>query len=132
MRWHRLALLLALAGCTGDPACTLIGCVSELTVRLPAGTTAGTACVEGVCTSLVEDGELRVPLSRRTPGETTVVTVTLPGQPAAYEGEVALTQTRPNGARCPPICLNATAEVDVSGGRVVGVELPPAPSSSTG
>ena len=128
MRWHRWALLMALAGCTGDPGCTLIGCVSELTVRLPAGTTAGTACVEDVCTSEVVDGELRVPLARRSTGETAVVTVTLPGQPAAYEGEVAVTQTRPNGERCPPICVNATAQVDVAGGRVVGVEAAPSPS----
>ena len=70
MRWHRFALLLALAGCAGDPGCTLIGCVSELTVRLPAGTTAGRACVAGVCTSRVTDGALRVPLGRRAEGDT--------------------------------------------------------------
>ena len=41
MRWHRLGLLLALTGCAGGPTCSLIGCVSQLTVRLPAGATAG-------------------------------------------------------------------------------------------
>ena len=128
MRWHRLALLLAIAGCTGDPGCTLIGCVSEMAVRLPAGTTAGTACVAGVCTSEVVDGELRVPLGRRSTGDSAVVTVTLPGRPGAYEGEVALTQTRPNGARCPPVCINGAARVDVAGARVVGVEAAPSPS----
>ncbi len=129
MRWHRLALLLALAGCTGDPGCSLIGCVSQLTVRLPAGTTSGTACVQGVCTSSVIDAELRVPLGRRAEGNTAVVTVTLPTRPTPYEGEVALTRTRPNGATCPPVCVNGTAEVDVAGQRVVSVDAP-APASS--
>ncbi len=129
MRWHRLALLLALAGCTGDPGCTLIGCVSQLTVRLPAGTTSGTACVQGVCTSAVVDGELRVPLGRRAEGNTAVVTVTLPSRPTPYEGEVELTRTRPNGGTCPPVCVNGTAEVDVAGQRVVGVDAPATASS---
>jgi hypothetical protein len=129
MRWHRFALLLALAGCTGDPGCTLIGCVSQLTVRLPAGTTSGQACVGGVCTTRVTDGALLVPLSRRAEGDTAVVTVTLPGRAAPYEGEVALTRTRPNGATCPPVCVNGTAEVDVAGQRVVGVDTPAAAPS---
>ena len=129
MRWHRFALLLALAGCTGDPGCTLIGCVSQLTVRLPAGTTQGTACVQGVCTEAVVDGELRVPLGRRAEGDTARVTVTLPGRATPYEGEVELTRTRPNGANCPPVCVNGTAQVDVAGQRVVAVDTPP-PSPS--
>ena len=126
MRWHRLALLLALTGCAGGPDCALIGCVSQLTVRLPPGTTAGTACVAGVCTSSVVDGELRVPLSRRAEGDTADVTVTLAGaQP--YEGRVPLLRTRPNGPRCPPVCVNGTAEIDVVTGRVV-----PVPVASSG
>ncbi len=129
MRWHRLALLLALAGCTGDRGCTLIGCVSELTVRLPAGTTSAQACVQGVCTSAVADGVLRVPLSRGAEGDTAVVTVTLPGRATPVEGEVALTRSRPNGPSCPPVCVTGTAEVDLAGERVVGVD-PPAPSPS--
>ena len=92
MRWHRLALLLALAGCTGDPGCSLIGCASQLVVQLPPGTTSGSACVGGVCTSEVVGGELRVPLARRADGDTAVVTVELPGAPG-YEGEVPLTRT---------------------------------------
>ena len=129
MRWHRFALLLALEGCTGDRGCTLIGCVSELTVRLPAGVTSGQACVEGVCTTAVADGALRVPLGRRAEGDTAVVTVTLPGRAAPYEGEVALTRSRPNGPSCPPVCVTGTAEVDVAGQRVVEGEAPaPAPS----
>ncbi len=123
MRWHRFALLLALAGCTGDPGCTLIGCVSQLVVQLPAGTTSGEACVGGVCTTTVTDGELRVPLARGADGDTAVVTVTLPGQPAAYEGEVPLTRTRPNGASCPPVCVNGTARVDPASGQVVAVSV---------
>ena len=123
MRWHRLALLLALAGCTGDPGCTLIGCVSQLVVQLPAGTTSGQACVGGACTTTVVDGELRVPLGRRAEGSTAVVTVTLPGRPAAYAGEVPLTRTRPNGASCPPVCVNGTARVDPASGQVVAVPV---------
>ena len=121
MRWHRLALLLALAGCGGDPGCTLIGCASELVVRLPAGVSEGRACVAGVCTEAVVDGALRVPLGRRADGDTAQVTVTLPGRAQAYEGEVALQRTRPNGPSCPPVCVNGTAAVDVAAGRVVAV-----------
>jgi hypothetical protein len=124
MRWHRFALLLALAGCTGDPGCTLVGCVSQLVVQLPAGTTSGQACVAGVCTDDVLDGALRVPLGRRAEGATAVVTVTLPGRPTAYEGEVPLTRTRPNGASCPPECVNGSARVDTASGAVVAVEAP--------
>jgi hypothetical protein len=124
MRWHRLALLMALAGCTGDPGCALIGCASQLVVQLPAGTRSGRACVGDVCVGEVVDGELRVPLGRRADGDTAVVSVTLPGRPAAYEGEVPLTRTRPNGESCPPVCVNGTARVDVASGQVVPV--PPA------
>jgi hypothetical protein len=127
MRWHRLALLLALAGCAGDPGCTLVGCVSQLTVRLPAGTPAATACVEGVCTSTVVDGQLQVPLSRRAEGSTAVVTVTVPGRDLPYEGQVPLVRTRPNGPDCPPDCVTGAAAVE--GDRVVAVDAPdPAPS----
>ena len=129
IRWHRFALLLALAGCTGDPGCSLIGCVSQLVVQLPPGTAAGQACVGGVCTSEVVDGELRVPLGRRADGSTAVVTVTLPGQPTAYEGEVPLTRSRPNGPRCPPVCVTGTARVDTAGGQVVAVDAPAASPS---
>ena len=129
MRWHRYAFLLALAGCTGDPGCTLIGCVSQLVVQLPAGTTSGRACVAGVCTTTVVDGELRVPLGRRAEGQTAVVTVTLSGRATAYEGEVPLIRTRPNGERCPPDCVNGTARVDPASGQVVAVDAA-APSPS--
>ena len=128
MRWHRLGLLLALTGCAGGPDCALIGCVSQLAVRLPAGATAGTACVDGVCTSTVVDGQLLVPLSRGAEGDTAAVTVTLPGAPA-YEGEVAVVRSRPNGPNCPPVCVNGAAEVDVAAGRVVPA---PAPATSSG
>jgi hypothetical protein len=128
MRWHRFALLLALAGCTGDPGCTLIGCASQLVVQLPAGTAAGQACVGGVCTSEVVSGELRVPLGRRADGGTAQVTVTLPGA-AAYEGQVPLTRTRPNGESCPPVCVNGTARLDPVSGQVVAADaVAPTPS----
>jgi len=115
VRWHRTALLLALTGCAGGPTCALVGCVSQLTVRLPAGTTSGTACVAGVCTSEVVEGALLVPLSRRTEGSSVQVTVTL--GTTRYEGEVALTRTRPNGESCPPVCVNGQALLEQ--GRVV-------------
>ncbi len=120
MRWHRLALLLALAGCGGGAGCPQIGCVSQLTVRLPAGVAEATACVAEVCTSAVVDGALLVPLGRRAEGDTAAVTVTVPGSPA-YVGEVDLARTRPNGPNCPPVCVNGTAEVDTAAGRVVTV-----------
>ena len=129
MRWHRLALLAALAGCTGDPGCTLIGCVSQLVVQLPAGTASGQACVAGVCTTTVVGGELRVPLGRRADGDTVVVTVTLPGRTAAYEGEVPVTRTRPNGATCPPVCVNGAARLDAASGQVVAVDVGDASAS---
>lgn len=119
MRWHRLVLLLALAGCGGEVACPLIGCVSQLTVRLPPGVTSGTACVAGVCTSDVVDGALLVPLGRRAEGSAATVTVTLPS--GSYEGQVPLTRTRPNGPRCPPVCVNGEAVVDAANGEVVPV-----------
>ena len=117
MRWHRLSLLLALTGCGGPAVCPLIGCTSQLTVRLPAGVTSGEACVAGVCTSEVVGGALLVPLGRRAEGDTAQVTVRLAGR--SYAGEVALTRTRPNGANCPPECVNGAAAVDVRSGRVV-------------
>ena len=117
MRWHRLVVLLALAGCAGGPSCTLVGCSSQLTVRLPAGATAGTACVAGVCTSDVVDGTLLVPLGRRADGDTVQVTVTLGAR--TLEGEVPVARTRPNGETCPPVCVNGSAEVDPDAGRVV-------------
>ena len=129
MRWHRLALLLALAGCGGGGTCPQIGCVSELVVQLPAGTTAGTACVAEVCTSAITGGELRVPLSRRGDDETAAVTVTLPGRAQPFAGEVPLDRTRPNGRSCPPVCVNGTARVDAASGQVVAVPAPDAASS---
>ena len=119
MRWHRLVLLVALAGCGGEVACPLIGCSSQLTVRLPPGVTAGEACVGGVCSTALVEGALRVPLSRLAEGETVAVTVTLPESPTAYEGEVPVMRTRPNGPGCAPVCVNGEATVDVDAGRVV-------------
>ena len=97
--------------------CPLVGCSSQLTVRLPAGVTAAQACVEGVCTTSVVDGALLVPLGRRGEGVTARVTVTVGTE--TYEGVVPLTRTRPNGEGCPPVCVNGEAEVDPASGRVV-------------
>ncbi|MCW2615883.1 MAG: hypothetical protein JWN08_2877 [Frankiales bacterium] len=121
MRWHRLALLLALTGCSSAGECSLVGCVSQLTVTLPAGVTSGEACVAGVCTSQVVDGTLLVPLGRRADGDSAVVTVTLPGAAAPLTGQVPLLRSRPNGDRCPPVCVTGSAELDVAGQRVVAV-----------
>ena len=120
MRWHRLALLLAVAGCGGGAGCPdLVGCSSQLTVRLPAGTTAAEACVAGVCASTITAlGELMVPLGRGAAGETAAVTVAIPGSPV-YAGDVALVRTRPSGPGCPPVCVNGAAVVDTAAGRVV-------------
>ena len=118
MRWHRLALLLALTGCSSAGTCPQIGCISQLVLSLPVGVTTAEACVGGVCTSEVIDGELRVPLGRRADGDTAELTVTLPGT-VVITGVVPLQRTRPNGASCPPVCVNGTAELDVAGERVV-------------
>ena len=119
MRWHRLPLLLALTGCAGGVACPQVGCVSQLTVRLPAGVAAGTACVAGVCTSEVVDGALRVPLGRNAEGSTVEVSVTTADRPEPYEGEVPVEFTRPNGPSCAPVCVNGDAVVDPVSGRVL-------------
>jgi hypothetical protein len=124
MRWHRLALLLALTGCGGAGACPQVGCVSQLVLQLPAGVTAAEACVADVCTSEVVDGALLVPLGRRADGNTAAVSVTVPGRPTAYVGTVPLTRTRPNGAACPPICVTGAAALDVAGSRVVPGQAP--------
>jgi hypothetical protein len=116
MRWHRLVVLLALAGCAGGGECSLVGCVSQLTVALPPGVTQAQACVADVCTSQVRDGTLLVPLGRRAEGDTAAVTVALAGR--SYEGEVALSRSRPNGESCPPVCVTGSAYVDVPGGQV--------------
>lgn len=116
MRWHRIALLLALTGCSAGQDCTLVGCTSLLTVTLPAGTTEAKACVDGVCADTVDDDTLRVPLSRKNEGVRAAVTVTIAG--AAYEGTVPVTRARPNGADCGPICVNGNATVDTASGTV--------------
>ena len=126
MRWHRLAVLLALAGCGGGTECTLVGCVSALTVQLPAGVTTGEACVAGICATTVVDGALQVPLGRRVDGDTALVTLTLGGDATVLEGEVLLTRSRPNGESCPPVCVTGRAEVDAGGARLVPAADPAA------
>ena len=119
MPWPRLALLLALTGCTAAGQCAQVGCVSQLTLALPAGVTTATACVADVCSSEVVAGALLVPLGRRAEGQTAAVTVTVAGTSTPYEGEVPLTRTRPNGPSCPPVCVSGAAQLDVASGRVV-------------
>ena len=124
MRWHRLALLLALTDCGGAGACPQVGCVSQLVLQLPTGVTAAEACVAEVCSSEVVDGVLLVPLGRRADGSTAAVSVTVPGWPTAYVGTVPLNRTRPNGAACPPVCVTGAAALDVAGSRVVPGQVP--------
>ena len=119
MRWHRILLLLALAGCGGAGACPQIGCASSLVLQLPASVTQAEACVAGVCSSAIVDGTLVIPLGRRADGDTAAVTLTVPGTATAYEGTVDLVRTRPNGAKCPPVCVNGAAELDLAGKRIV-------------
>ncbi len=118
-RWHRLVLLLGVAGCgAGGPTCTLIGCASQLTVQLPAGTGAVSACVAGVCTSTVSGGVLQVPLSRAS-DTAADLTVTVGG--TTYAAQVPLRRTRPNGQACPPVCVTGTAALDVAAGTLTPV-----------
>ena len=124
MRWHRLAVLLALTGCAGGPDCTLAGCVSALTVQLPDGVTTGEACVEGICTTTVVDGALQVPLGRRVEGGTAQVTLTLGGNSTVLRGEVPLTRSPPSAPGCPAECVTGSAVVDLEANQVL-----PAPGS---
>jgi hypothetical protein len=125
MRWHRIAVLLALAGCGTGPECT-IGCVSALTVRLPAGVTTGEACVEGVCATTVTDGALQVPLGRRVEGDTAEVTLTLGGNSTVLGGEVPLTRSRAEDRRCAQECVTGEAVVDLEAGQVLPAPDQPA------
>ncbi len=118
MRWRRLTVLLALAGCGTAQECPLIGCLSELAVRLPAGVTAAQGCVEGVCSTEVREGSLVIPLGRKSDGTTAQVTVRLTDG-TSYAGEVPVMRTSPNGPSCPPDCVNGTARVDPATGMVV-------------
>ena len=123
MRWHRLGLLLALTACSG-PTCTNIGCVSALTVRLPAGVTTGEACVAGICVTEVVQGVLQVPLGRRAEGDSAEVTLTLGGNATVLEGTIPLTRSRPNGPNCQPVCVTGEAVVDLDAGRVLPAPAP--------
>ena len=111
MRWHRLALLLALAGCTGDPAPARSSAASRSWCVQPAGRghAPAQACVGG---RLHHRGRRRrAARPARAAGRRRHRrrdASRCPG-PAAYEGEVPLTRTRPNGASCPPVCVNGTA-----------------------
>ena len=126
MRWHRLAVLLALAGTGCGPECT-VGCVSALRVQLPGGVTTGEACVEGVCATTVTNGALRVPLGRRVEGDTAPVTLTLGGSSTVLRGEVPLTRSRAEDRRCAQECVTGEAVVDLDAGRVL-----PAPDQPAG
>lgn len=117
MRGSRLLLLFALTGCAGGQQCTLIGCASLLTVTVPASVTQAKACVDGVCTTTVNDGTLQVPLSRKSDETAAALTVSFGGK--AYEGSVPLTRSTPNGADCGPVCVSGAARVDIATGRVV-------------
>jgi len=75
--------------------------------------------VQAVCTSEIVDGTLLVPLGRREEGDTASVTVTVEGSTTAYEGDVALIRSQPEGANCPLVCVSGTATVDLDAGRAV-------------
>jgi hypothetical protein len=127
MRWHRLAVLLALAGCGGGADCTLAGCISVLTVQLPAGVSTGEACVEGICSTTVVDGALQVPLGRRVEGGSAQVSLTLGGNATVLQGEVPLTRSAPSQPGCPSECVTGAAVVDLDAGSVL-----PAPDQPAG
>lgn len=124
MRRWPLLLLSAVAACGGDGRCPLIGCVSQLTVQLPAGISSARACVGDVCSTEVSGGVLVVPLSRLGEGGAVDVTVELVaagGAASTVAGTVPVQITRPNGDSCPPVCVNGTARVDAETQQLVPV-----------
>lgn len=123
MRTWPLLVVLAVAACGGDPECPLIGCVSQLSVAVPAGAASARACVAEVCATEPVDGVLQVPLSRRTEGATVPVVVEVvdaAGVTSTYRGDAAVVTNRPNGEGCPPICLTGAVRLG-PGGAVVDV-----------
>jgi len=115
-------LLLAVVACGGDAQCPLIGCVSQLTVQLPADAASARACVEQICSSDVVEGVLQVPLGRRAEGTTVPLTVELTaadGTGSQVSGDAAVQRNRPNGEGCPPVCVVGSVRID--GDRLVAV-----------
>ena len=122
-RWS-LLLLLAVAACGGDPECPLIGCVSQLTVEVPADAAAVRACVAELCSSELVDGRVLVPLGRRAEGSSVDVTIEITdaaGGVSQVSGDAAVQRNRPNGEGCPPVCV--VGRVGVDDGDLV--DLPP-------
>ncbi len=122
MRLWTLLLLTAVTACGGDGRCPQIGCVSALTVQLPAGTSSARACVAEVCSDVVTDGEVQVPLSRRGDATSVAVTVELTdaaGVSTTLEGQAPVQLSRPNGAGCPPVCINGEVRVDLASSSLV-------------
>ena len=123
-RWS-LLVVLAVAACGGNGECPLIGCVSQLTVQLPAGAASARACVDEVCSSDVVDGVLQVPLGRRGEGSTVPLSVEVTdaaGTTTTVSGDAAVRRNRPNGPGCPPVCVVGTVRVDPATGSLVAVE----------
>ena len=123
-RWS-LLVVLAVAACGGSAECPLIGCVSQLTVQLPAGAAAARACVQEVCSSEVVDGVVQVPLGRRGEDSTVPLSVEVTdaaGATTTVTGDAAVERNRPNGEGCPPVCVVGAVRVDVVSGSLVAAE----------
>ena len=122
MRHWPLLLLVLVTACAGAGRCPQVGCVSSLAVQVPTEATQVRACVGDVCTDVVREGQVDVPLSRRDDGDTVPLVVELvdaAGTAMTYRADVPVQRTRPNGRTCPPVCVNGSARVDPAAGGIV-------------
>ena len=125
------ALLLPTATSADSPRgriCTQIGCVSGITVKLPAPTELPsraarvTVCMDDRCRAVrvarsrdvaqsvwIEDRSLSAPTRVRV----RVVVRGAHGRTLSRaERDIALSRTQPNGPDCPPTCWSAALRVD--------------------
>ena len=117
-----MAVAASLSACDGstDLACTEIGCLDGLSVVVrgtpgveieieasePSGDVRNATCV------VLQDGSCRIGFDGFVPEEVTVA-VSGGGQHASVTVEPVYETLQPNGPDCPPICRQATVEVDL-------------------
>ena len=116
------SVALLLSSCDGatDQACTEIGCSDGLFVTLlaaPGGeytvtATAGTGEVRNGRCVVSQDGSCLVGLPGFVPAEVTLV-VSGEGRQVSVTVEPNYEDFQPNGPGCPPVCRQASVEIDL-------------------